>query len=751
MTTLQKGARLIDRFVLLEPLAQGGVAEVWRALDERRGKQIALRIKTSARAEDGDELHRVWESWQREYALLQRVLHPGVLVCDEPVRDDGCIVLPMSLCATDARSLRGKPHTQIVPVLIELAEALANVHQQGVVHRDLKPANVLIDFAGRVRLADFEIAAVDGLVEDPRSGSPFCMSPQQRRAEPPTAADDIYGFGALAYELLSAYPPYFPTRPSADDLLVPALKPVHAAPDELIALVESCLHADPAQRPLDMTSLREALSSLSRVRQPAPLLRIEEAVQREPVAESPRSGRPLVWLGVVATAVALVGTFVILPRYAPTALEITAVTRKSAPAVPVAKQSEAEQRLQEQFNLQLGEFGRLLDELEAQGAGIWGGEAFAGAKTMAELAMDASIDRQMDLAVDRIGLAMQRLSRVATQRPATLAALIQTATRSLDEGRLEIARQSFERALLIDPDADAAVKGLQRIVALGPMLAALVEAETAQLAYENLRALTLFEQVLSVDPDNAVAKEGLARARRALGSDSYARAVGETLAAIRQGRESEARSALARARAIRPQGAELAAISAQLEAVNERTDLEEERARLADLERAENWGDALRGYEALLTKDRSLVFAREGRTRAAPRAELSRRLDALIAAPARLAAPEVRREAERLLAEAARISEEAPALRLQTEQMRGVLQSYEKPVFAVLQSDGLTRITVQRVGVFGVLTRKELQLRPGRYVVVGTREGFRDVRREINLIPAGEAVVIDVRCTELIS
>ena len=88
MTTLLKGARLIDRFVLLEPLAQGGVAEVWRALDERRGKQIALRIKTSARAEDGDELHRVWESWQREYALLQRVLHPGVLVCDEPVRSN---------------------------------------------------------------------------------------------------------------------------------------------------------------------------------------------------------------------------------------------------------------------------------------------------------------------------------------------------------------------------------------------------------------------------------------------------------------------------------------------------------------------------------------------------------------------------------------------------------------------------------------------------------------------------------------
>jgi len=58
---------------------------------------------------------------------------------------------------------------------------------------------------------------------------------------------------------------------------------------------------------------------------------------------------------------------------------------------------------------------------------------------------------------------------------------------------------------------------------------------------------------------------------------------------------------------------------------------------------------------------------------------------------------------------------------------------------------------VQRIGIFGTFTRKELQLKPGRYVVVGTREGFRDVRREINVTPNEPQVVVDVRCTELIS
>ena len=127
------------------------------------------------------------------------------------------------------------------------------------------------------------------------------------------------------------------------------------------------------------------------------------------------------------------------------------------------------------------------------------------------------------------------------------------------------------------------------------------------------------------------------------------------------------------------------------------------------------------------------------------------RLDGLIGTPARLSAPEVRREAERLLAEAARVKGDAPVLRSQVEQLNTALQIYDKPIKTVFQSDGQTRIVVQRIGIFGTFTRKELQLKPGRYVVVGTREGFRDVRREINVTPNEPQVVVDVRCTELIS
>ncbi|MGA0799267.1 MAG: hypothetical protein ACO3P5_02365, partial [Steroidobacteraceae bacterium] len=384
-------------------------------------------------------------------------------------------------------------------------------------------------------------------------------------------------------------------------------------------------------------------------------------------------------------------------------------------------------------------------------AGVWGGESFGAAKSMGELALAASSDRDLSLALDRLGLAIQRLTRIADERMTTLATLTSAANAAINDGRLEVARQNFERALLINPEHPPAVRGLQRIVALGPLLPALVEAETAQLAYDNLRALTLYEQVLRADPENTAAREGAARARRALSSDQYAAAIGESLAALRFGRIEVAGNALARARSLRADGAEIAALQTEIAALDERSDLDEERNRILDLERAENWSDALKAYEDLLVKDRSLEFARVGRNRVVPRAELGRRLEALIGSPSRLSAPEVRREAQRLLAEAARIKDDAPVLRSQADQLSAAIQVYEKPVRTIFQSDGQTRIVVQRIGIFGAFTRKELELKPGRYVIVGTREGFRDVRREINVVPSGPEVIVDVRCTEIIS
>ncbi|HEX7417995.1 MAG TPA: serine/threonine-protein kinase, partial [Steroidobacteraceae bacterium] len=228
--------RVCGRFTLIEQLGAGGHAEVWRARDDTRSEDIALKVLFPAVA----ALPHAWATLEREFTISERLAHPAILEVYEPVRDAHSMALPMTLAAGgDLRQLRSVSYTRIVPVLIELAEALNYAHAHGVVHRDLKPGNVLLDANGRVKLSDFGAAAIDGVAPPRQIGSPFGASPQQLRGEAPTPSDDIYGFGALAYELLSGYPPFYPQFDPQRVIAtpVPDLKAAGECPPRLAVLV----------------------------------------------------------------------------------------------------------------------------------------------------------------------------------------------------------------------------------------------------------------------------------------------------------------------------------------------------------------------------------------------------------------------------------------------------------------------------------------------------------------------------------
>ena len=245
----------LGRYTLIERIGTGGQGEVWRAHDESRGVDIALKILAPAAARNPG----AWETLEREHDIASRLQHAGILRVQPPEKIDDVMVLPMELASGgDLRRLRGSGYLEIVPVLLEVAEALEYAHARGVVHRDLKPQNVLFDGRGRVKLADFGIAGLlpgAGSLTEIRGGhSPFTASPEQLRGEPPSAADDIYGLGALAYELLSGHPPYYPNfdLKRAQTQPVPELVPTRQIPPELGRIVMRMLAKRAADRPETM-------------------------------------------------------------------------------------------------------------------------------------------------------------------------------------------------------------------------------------------------------------------------------------------------------------------------------------------------------------------------------------------------------------------------------------------------------------------------------------------------------------------
>lgn len=810
MLTLEKSAELCGRFTLIERIGTGGQGEVWRAHDATRHEDVALKVLHPEVARSPE----AWESLRHEYAVAQRLGHPGIVEIGEPLRDDAATVLPMTLATGDLRRLRGEPYTRIVPALLEIARALDHAHSRGVIHRDLKPSNVLIDVEGHINVSDFGMASLDGAVPHAGIGSPFSASPQQIEGEPPTPADDVYGLGALAYELLSGYPPYYPDFDARAVIgaPVPDLQPIHPAPPRLLRLIMRMLAKDPSERPSSMDDLQEELHAalqdtvsagegaageppgdlddtatsaalqieadpalveaeagepgrplvapvaaptVARFPEPGDDDLIESGAEPESApAEAARGSRvasALKWAGLAALAAALVGVFVFLPRIAEQrAAQIAPPVDDDAPqpSAPAPQVAAPAPDPQQQFAALREGFDTRLAALEQRAAAIWGGPAFAGAKALGADAVAALNAGNVEIAFDRIKVATQRLERLAGEAPAAALSQVEAGERALAAGQTQVARQAFELAQQIEPGNARAAAGLERSGGLAPVLPVLAEAESALAAGNAARAAELFGQVLEGDPQNAAATAGLQRARAAVSDEAYARQVGDALSSLRAGRYDEARQALERARVLRPRAPEVAAGFAELASALAGRDLAGARARGAELEAAERWAEALTVYEGVLAQDPSVEFARAGRARALPRAELARGLQSLIDRPERLAAVEVRTEAARLLAQARAVAVPGPLLRSQLGRLEAQLPLYEKPVRVALESDGLTSIAIQRVGTLGSFARQEVELKPGRYVVIGTRAGYRDVRHEILVAPGQAPQPIQVRCVD---
>ena len=270
---------------LAEKIGAGGMGDVWRAVDTRLGREVAVKVISERHAQDAEALAR----FEREARAVAALSHPNVLALYDVGREDGVsYVVTELLHGTTLRTRLAEGPVApraAVELALQVAQGLAAAHTRGLVHRDLKPENIFVAGDGSVKILDFGLArfeaggtGADGGVVDESAvtltrhtmpgtvmGSPGYMSPEQVRGQVADARSDLFAFGAVLYEMLSGKRAF--QGPSIPDTLSavlqydpPPFQPSAVDPT-LDLVVRKCLKKDREERYLSARELIQALQS----------------------------------------------------------------------------------------------------------------------------------------------------------------------------------------------------------------------------------------------------------------------------------------------------------------------------------------------------------------------------------------------------------------------------------------------------------------------------------------------------------
>ena len=255
----------------MERVGAGSMGEVWRAHDERLGRDVALKLLDLSAAPDPS----VAERFRREAIATAQLNHPNVVSVFDAGTDGNRAYLVMTLLpgktiAELVRTGGPMPLDRALGLVTQVTSALREAHRHGLVHRDIKPANVIV-FRDHATVVDFGIAQLSGLDATLTAthaviGSAAYMSPEHATGLRAGPASDLYGVGCLLMTMLTGQPPF-----TGDSAVAVASQQVSAEPPMLSErvrtpraldrLVSSLLSKDPAERP-DAESTLEQLGDI---------------------------------------------------------------------------------------------------------------------------------------------------------------------------------------------------------------------------------------------------------------------------------------------------------------------------------------------------------------------------------------------------------------------------------------------------------------------------------------------------------
>jgi serine/threonine-protein kinase len=276
----------IGPYHIVAPLGVGGMGEVYRANDARLRREVAIKVIPETTASDPDRMAR----FAREAQFLAALNHPNIAAIYGLEESPTMLALIMELVEgptlADRIALGPIPVEDALPIIRQITEALEYAHERGIVHRDLKPANIKLKADGTVKVLDFGLAkalADDSISTDISSsptltaaatkaglilGTAAYMSPEQARGKTVDRRADIWSFGAVVFEMLTAQSAFkgdtvsdtlaAVIRGEPDWSLLPA-----RVPNQIQQLIRRCLDKDARQRLQSIGEARIAIENVT--------------------------------------------------------------------------------------------------------------------------------------------------------------------------------------------------------------------------------------------------------------------------------------------------------------------------------------------------------------------------------------------------------------------------------------------------------------------------------------------------------
>jgi tetratricopeptide (TPR) repeat protein len=468
-----------------------------------------------------------------------------------------------------------------------------------------------------------------------------------------------------------------------------------------------------------------------------------------------RNANKLLWGIFVLLLVLVGGVIFVLPRYvnppAPAAAKVD-VTNTPAPTNTAQTPFEDAQRLHLRDEAQntLQTLLTLQDQLQQQGVTQWAAGPFNDAVAQARQGDDAYAAQDYAKARDLYQNSLARLQDINTNETARYAAAMAQGAAAYTSGDTQAALAAYEQALALQPQSAEAAAGKKHAEVLAQIRDLLAAGRKLEASNQFDAAREQYQKAQALDPAQREAATALAKIEDAIVEHNFAAAMSRGYAALQGGRATEAQEAFQQALKIKPKATDASAAIQQAKDQQTLSELNNQAKAAERSEAAEAWDEARAGWDKVLQEDPNLVSAQQGRQRSQSRGNLDAFLRGIIKNPLSLADTSTRAQASQVLVDAGRVANPGPKLQAQLQQVTAFLQQVGEPATVQLQSDGLTQVTLLRVGELGTFTNHTLSLTPGTYTAVGIRPGYRDVRQEFVVGIDGKVPVVTIACNETI-